>query len=51
MSKVNMPGGKGSKRRPEDTKKIQDNWDKIFTNKYKSLDELKADTKLKVTTR
>lgn len=26
-------GGKGSKRRPEDKKKIDDNWDKIFKKK------------------
>ena len=25
--------GKGSKRRPEDKKKIDDNWDKIFKKK------------------
>ena len=26
-------GGKGSKRRPEDKKKFDDNWDKIFGKK------------------
>ena len=28
-------GGKGSKRRKEDKKKIDDNWDKIFGKKKK----------------
>ena len=28
-------GGKGSKRRPEDKKKFDDNWDKIFGKKDK----------------
>jgi len=28
-------GGKGSKRRKEDKKKINDNWDKIFGKKKK----------------
>tara|TARA_R100000353_G_C6504948_1_gene195117 strand:+ start:199 stop:339 length:141 start_codon:yes stop_codon:yes gene_type:complete len=28
-------GGKGSKRRKEDTRKINQNWDKIFKNKNK----------------
>lgn len=26
-------GGKGSKRRPEDTSKYNDNWDRIFKSK------------------
>lgn len=26
-------GGKGSKQRPTDTQKYQDNWDRIFGNK------------------
>ena len=30
-------GGKGSKRRPEDTKKFNDNWDKIFNKENKDL--------------
>ena len=30
-------GGKGSKRRPEDKKKINDNWDKIFNRRKKPL--------------
>jgi hypothetical protein len=29
---------KGSKRRPEDKKKIDQNWDRIFKNKNKSKD-------------
>ena len=29
----NWHGGKGSKRRPEDKKKIDDKWDKIFKKK------------------
>jgi hypothetical protein len=29
-------GGKGSKRRPEDKKKIDNNWDKIFKNAGKN---------------
>lgn len=29
-------GGKGSKRRPEDNKKIAENWDKIFKNARKN---------------
>ena len=35
-------GGKGSKRRPEDKKKIDNNWDKIFNagkNKKVSKDK------------
>jgi hypothetical protein len=31
----NWHGGKGSKRRPEDKKKINDNWDMIFKKKEK----------------
>ena len=30
-------GGKGSKRRPEDTKKFNDNWDRIFNKENKDL--------------
>ena len=37
-------GGKGSKRRPEDKKKINDNWDKIFKKKEKK-DANKTKTK------
>ena len=33
MIMSNWHGGKGSKRRPEDKKKIDDNWDKIFKKK------------------
>ena len=29
-------GGKGDKRRKEDTQKIRDNWDKIFKDKEKN---------------
>lgn len=29
-------GGKGSKQRPTDKKKFDDNWDRIFKNKKKS---------------
>ena len=29
-------GGKGSKRRPEDKKKIDKSWDKIFKNARKN---------------
>ena len=29
-------GGKGSNRRPEDKKKIDQNWDKIFKNARKN---------------
>jgi len=31
-------GGKGSKRRPEDSKKYSDNWDKIFKKTPKISD-------------
>jgi len=31
-------GGKGSKRRPEDTKKFNDNWDRIFNKDKKESD-------------
>mgnify|MGYP000476509860 FL=1 len=31
----NWHGGKGSKQRPSDTKKYQDNWDTIFGKKDK----------------
>ena len=34
-------GGKGSKRRPEDKKKIDDNWEKIFGKKKKDVDKTK----------
>tara|TARA_R110000796_G_scaffold62416_1_gene143938 strand:- start:177 stop:353 length:177 start_codon:yes stop_codon:yes gene_type:complete len=30
---ANWHGGKGSRRRPEDTDKIKNNWDKIFKKK------------------
>tara|TARA_R100001377_G_scaffold65600_1_gene40930 strand:+ start:262 stop:411 length:150 start_codon:yes stop_codon:yes gene_type:complete len=33
-------GGKGSARRPEDVKKIDENWDKIF-KKDREISELK----------
>ena len=32
---------KGSKRRPEDKKKINKNWDKIFKKEKKSADKVK----------
>ena len=33
---------KGSKRRPEDSTKIADNWDKIFSKKFKKDVDLKS---------
>lgn len=41
----NWHGGKGSKRRKEDKKKIDGNWDKIF--KKENKDGNKAKTKRK----
>jgi len=38
----NELSGKGSKRRPEDKKKINNNWDKIFKNAGKSKKNSKA---------
>ena len=35
-------GGKGSKRRPEDKKKIDNNWDKIFKNARKNKKVIKG---------
>jgi len=32
-------GGKGSKRRPEDTKKFNENWDKIFNKEPSAVDD------------
>ena len=38
-------GGKGSKRRPEDKKKINDNWDKIFKKENKDGNKAKIKRK------
>ena len=38
-------GGKGSKRRPEDKKKIDDNWDKIFKKENKDGNKAKIKRK------
>ena len=38
-------GGKGSDRRPEDKKKIDDNWDKIFKKKKEKKDADKTKSK------
>jgi hypothetical protein len=35
MMMTNWKGGKGSKRRPEDKKKIDANWEAIFGKKKK----------------
>ena len=32
-------GGKGSKQRPTDKKKYEDNWERIFGNKKKTEDD------------
>ena len=32
---TNWHGGKGSKRRPEDSKKLDANWEKVFGKKKK----------------
>ena len=38
-------GGKGSDRRPEGKKKIDDNWDKIFKKKKEKKDADKTKSK------
>ena len=38
-------GGKGSKLRPEDKKKIDDNWDKIFKKENKDGNKAKIKRK------
>ena len=38
-------GGKGSDRRPEDKKKIDANWDKIFKKKKEKADADKTKSK------
>ena len=42
---TNWHGGKGSKRRPEDKKKIDDNWDKIFKKEKKDANKTKTKCK------
>jgi len=39
-------GGKGSKRRPEDSKKYSDNWDRIF-KKERDISKLKNVVEIK----
>jgi hypothetical protein len=38
-------GGKGSKRRPEDKKKIDSNWDNIFKKEKKDANKTKTKCK------
>lgn len=42
MSKGNWHGGKGSKRRPGNSTKFAENWDKIFSKKSKKDVDLKS---------
>ena len=45
MNMTKWHGGKGSKRRPEDKKKIDANWDNIFKKEKKDANKTKSKSK------